>query len=171
MGREQHPINCVDWFQATAYCAWKGNGARLPTESEWEYAATSAGKVQFYPWGNQTPSCDYAIFSGFFNGNTSPEVIGCGADGTWPVCSKAKGNSAQSVCDLVGNVEEWNSDWYGPYSANASADPEGAANGTKRALRGNSWSETVGIAKAVYRHYAFPTQFTPATGFRCARTQ
>ena len=46
--RQLHPVNCVDWDQASVYAKFKGG--RLPSESEWEYAVTSSGKEQKYPW-------------------------------------------------------------------------------------------------------------------------
>ena len=52
-GRDNHPINCVDWNQATAFCS--AVGKRLPTEEEWEYAARGTPAWKF-PWGNTPPS-------------------------------------------------------------------------------------------------------------------
>ena len=68
-GRKLHPVNCVSWDQAYEYARFKGG--RLPSESEWEYAATSGGKNQKYPWGNEEPTCDKAVMFG--NGG-----YGCG---------------------------------------------------------------------------------------------
>ena len=102
-GKEQHPINCVDWDQANQYARFKG--ARLPSEAEWEYAARSGGRDQKYPWGNEEPSCDRVVFYG--NGS-----YGCGTGGTMPVCSKLAGNTAQGLCDMAGNVAQWVQDQY-----------------------------------------------------------
>lgn len=89
-GRQKHPVNCVSWYQAQAYAGFKC--ARLPSEAEWEYAARSGGRNQIYPWGNNQPADELVVF----NSNT-----------TMPVCSKPKGNTAQGLCDMSGNVWEW----------------------------------------------------------------
>ncbi len=102
-GRKLHPVNCVSWDQAYEYARFKGG--RLPSESEWEYAATSGGKNQKYPWGNEEPTCDKAVMFG--NGG-----YGCGKNSTMPVCSKPAGNTAQGLCDMAGNVLQWVQDRY-----------------------------------------------------------
>jgi formylglycine-generating enzyme len=94
-GRDDHPINCVDWRQATTFAHWAGG--RLPTGEEWSHAATSGDASRDYPWGNEKATCERAIMRN----------RGCGLDSTWPVCSKPAGNSRQDVCDLSGNVWEW----------------------------------------------------------------
>ena len=99
-GVDDHPINCVSWAQAQVFARWVGNGARLCSEAEWEYAARSGGTDSVYPWGNERASCDRAVMD---DGGK-----GCGhGKTTWPVCSKPKGSSTQGVCDLAGNVWEW----------------------------------------------------------------
>ncbi len=164
-GWEQQPINCVDWFQADAYCKWAHVGGRLPTEAEWEYAARSGGKEQEYPWGNELPTCaTYAIFM-------ETTMSGCGANSTWPVCSKPAGNSSQGACDLTGNVWEWCSDWFGGYDAVPQTDPSGAAWGTQRSLRGGSWFQvTVPGLRVRHRFSGAPSSRNVDFGFRCART-
>jgi formylglycine-generating enzyme required for sulfatase activity len=107
---DDQPVLCVDWAQAKAFSEWAGG--RLPSEAEWEYAARSAGKDQRYPWGDEAPTCDRAVF----------ELDGCGHNATWPVCSKPLGNTAQGLCDMAGNVGEWVQDWYHGSYEGAPAD-------------------------------------------------
>lgn len=129
-GRQRHPVNCVDWKQANQYARFKG--ARLPSESEWEYAARSGGKKRNYPWGNEEPTCDKAVMYG--NGD-----YGCGSGGTMPVCSKPAGNTDQGLCDMAGNVWQWVQNTYQDSYRGAPTDG-GAfeAAGSRRVLRGGS---------------------------------
>ncbi len=98
-GRDDHPMNCVDWHGARQFCAWVDG--RLPTWDEW-YAEASNGGSRQYPWGDNEVTCDRAIW----NATNAP---GCGRDSTWPVCSKTAGNSVSGLCDMSGNVWEWTS--------------------------------------------------------------
>ena len=98
-GREDHPINCVGYYSAKEYCEYVGG--RLPSESEWEYAARGTdGRI--YPWGNERASCRYAVMSE--GGSYADMSNGCGREDTWPVCQKAAGNSPFGLCDMAGNV-------------------------------------------------------------------
>lgn len=94
--RPDHPVNCVSWQQASAFCSWAG--ARLPTADEWEFAARS-GKDQRNPWGNAPVTPSHAQFE---------------ASGTAPVHTHPQGASAQGVHDLIGNVWEWTATEYAP---------------------------------------------------------
>ena len=139
-GREDHPINCVSWFQLNEFAQWVGG--RLPSEAEWEYAARSRGKNVTYPWGNQEPTCSYAVID---DGGD-----GCGKDRTWPVCSKTSGNTEQGLCDMAGNVDEWTLDEYessysgaptnGDARCNASDCSQKTSKSAPRVLRGGCWS-------------------------------
>jgi formylglycine-generating enzyme required for sulfatase activity len=103
--RDDYPVNCIDWLEARNFCRWLGG--RLPSESEWEYAARSGGKEITYPWGNEPATCERAVID-----NPAITVsLGCYLFSTWPVCSRPLGNSAQGLCDLSGNVYEWIEDW------------------------------------------------------------
>ncbi|HAH32285.1 MAG TPA: hypothetical protein DCL44_08230 [Elusimicrobia bacterium] len=164
VGRQLHPINCVDWDQASKYAKFKGG--RLPSESEWEYAATSGGRNQKYPWGNDEPTCDKAVMYG--NGG-----FGCGENSTMPVCSKTAGNTAQGLCDMVGNVWQWVQDKYKGSYKDAPADGwafEGA--GFSRVIRGCSFfNGDASFLRADYRSgYGGPGRRRGAgIGFRLVR--
>ncbi len=156
-GRDQHPVNCVDWNQAQAFSAWAGG--RLPSESEWEYAARSAGKDWKYPWGDEAATCETAVISG------------CTSGGTEPVCSKPAGNTKQGLCDMAGNVWEWVQDWY-HYSYNG-APTDGTAwespAGSFRVFRGGSWGIVADGARSARRDCVVPGRRHLVLGFRPAR--
>ncbi|MBN2494360.1 MAG: SUMF1/EgtB/PvdO family nonheme iron enzyme [Deltaproteobacteria bacterium] len=95
--RARHPVNCVDFSQAQAYCRFRG--LRLPSEAEWEKAARGEQGSK-YPWGDAPASCDRAVMSD----RGGP---GCGSGTTLPVCSRPQGASPHGLCDAAGNVWEW----------------------------------------------------------------
>ena len=142
-GRGAHPVNCVDWDQASAFATWAN--ARLPTEAEWEFAARSGGADQRYPWGQTEASCQVAVLG---EGGD-----GCGKRSTWPACSKPKGHTAQGVCDLGGNVWEWVAD----------------AKGRSRIFKGGSFNSHAKYLRASTRRSVKPSMRTPILGFRVAR--
>ncbi len=102
--KQNDPINCVTWQQARTFATWVG--ARLPSESQWEYAARSGNHQFDYPWGNTTVSCQYAHLFDPLMG------AGCGLQSTTSICQYPRGNSDQGLCDLLGNVQEWILDDY-----------------------------------------------------------
>ncbi len=158
-GREDHPVNCVDWFQAVEFCTWVGG--RLPSEAEWEYAARGGGQDITYPWGNDSPSCTYAVMAGV--------GWGCGMDRTWAVCSKPDGNTAQGLCDMAGNVREWVQDWY--HSDYNGAPSDGSAweipSGSSRVGRGGWFANVAYSLRASDRLYGGPSGRSYMFGFRC----
>jgi iron(II)-dependent oxidoreductase len=174
-GRDNHPVNCVFWGHSVAYARWAGG--RLPSESEWEYAARSGGRSWTYPWGNEAPSCARAVMA---DGKT----YGCGTSGTWAVCSKEKGNTVHGVCDMTGNVFEWVQDRYyysyigAPRDGSAwerLADASrgfrigGARLGVDRVSRGGSWAFSGRYLRASARSHGSPGLNIGDLGFRVVR--
>jgi formylglycine-generating enzyme required for sulfatase activity/tRNA A-37 threonylcarbamoyl transferase component Bud32 len=181
----EHPINCVDWQMAAAYCSGEGGrvkegGARLPSEAEWEFAARGSGQ-RTYPWGDEEPgpkllnACGSEC-EGWHKkvGLTFYGVMFEGDDGnmaTAKVGSYPDGASSGGVLDLAGNVWEWTADWYAPYGKDAEADPKGPDSGEQRVVRGGGF---VGMkptwAKPAYRWKTAPDTRSHGIGFRCAAT-
>ena len=155
-GREQHPVNCVDWDQAVSFCGFAGG--RLPTEAEWEYSARGTDGRE-YPWGNAPPDDARLRWSGV------NEVTG-----TSPVGGHPSGASPLGLEDLAGNVYEWTSDWYGPYAAGDVTNPHGPASGEFRAARGGGFDDDLPTrVRAAFRVAVGPEGRDSRLGFRCAR--
>ncbi len=163
-GKDDHPVNCVDWQLASDYCSWMG--ARLPTEAEWEYAARSGGLSTLYPWGDDEPTCALAVLWE----RIYVESSGCDEDGTWRVCMKRSGNTAQGLCDMAGNVSEWVLDWYHDSYAGAPADGSAWVLPATdlRVKRGGSFmSQDPDLLRAGARFGDVPANRLETSGFRC----
>lgn len=161
--RLRHPVNCVSWRQASEYATFKG--ARLPSESEWEYAATGGGRNQMYPWGNEAPSCERTVMHG--DGGE-----GCGNWSTLQVCSRPAGNTAQGLCDMSGNVWQWVRDSYRTSYAHTPTD--GSAYESKfnflRVIRGGSYNVSIAeYLRVDQRGNVIADTSTSGIGFRIAR--
>ena len=145
-GRGNHPINCVDWAQATKYCA--SVGKRLPTEEEWQYAAQGDDGHE-YPWGNAAPGNQLC-----WNGEGS--TLGKGKrQSTCAVGSFPSGNSPFGLSDMSGNVWEWTSS---KYDDNA------------RVSRGGCWdNDNPSNVRAAIRYRDAPSSRDINLGFRCSR--
>lgn len=161
-----HPVNCVDYGQAEAFCHY--DGKRLLTEAEWEKAARGTD-ARPYPWGDAQPSCDNVVMSQKTAG--SKMGPGCGAGTTKPVGSKPKGASPYGALDMAGNLWEWTSDWYSEsyFKNSPKNNPKGPKSGTFKTLRGSSWLMRTHEGITVTNRTAYsPIGQGYVVGFRCA---
>ncbi len=180
-GHERHPINCVNFAEASKFCAWVGK--RLPTEAEWELAARGTTGRPF-PWGDLYPEprflngADASLVRDAQSKLTPPETYTSmwndtnGDDGwgfTAPVGSYPDGASPFGVLDLSGNVEEWVTDpWW---ELTNGPPPKGTSPSTgEYVIRGGAW-DLNGPENFSSTHRSPQNATTRAAwlGFRCAR--
>jgi formylglycine-generating enzyme required for sulfatase activity len=152
----------VSWRDAQAFCEWlsrkEGLPYRLPTEAEWEFAAR-AGANAIFPTGDElAPTFLKNARSADFR---SPATIVPLTTGRTPA-------NPWGLFDMAGNVEEWASDWYGPYNGRPETDPTGPAFGDFRVTRGGSHSTDPFYLRSANRAGAPPDTRAWTIGFRVA---
>lgn len=98
---ESLPIDCVNWYEAAAFCIW--DGGRLPTEAEWNYAASGGAEQRAYPWSNPPSSTAIDATYAVYNGVKGVAVVGS---------KSPKGDGKWGQSDLAGNILEWVQDFY-----------------------------------------------------------
>ncbi|MBW2523276.1 MAG: SUMF1/EgtB/PvdO family nonheme iron enzyme [Deltaproteobacteria bacterium] len=176
------PINCASAAFAESVCA--ALGKRLPTEAEWEYAATGAGAESAYPWGASRDSEDLCARAVIARGRrfTSGEATLCRALDDVLLPGLVAGGSDRDVTaleirNLAGNVSEWVADDFAPYSDSCwgptsgfSVDPQCILStpGGERSVRGGSWYLAPVFARSEVRAYQFADEAIISLGFRCA---
>lgn len=139
----KHPMVCIDFPQAEAYC--KAQKKRLPTSDEWEWTARAGAEARVFPWGNDEPG-DQACWGGK-DGKRA---------GTCPIGSFLKGSSPQGVHDLGGNVYEW------------TTSPSDKTS-TGRYGHGGSWKDSARDLFRNDRAFVFKTTYRCGfLGIRCA---
>jgi formylglycine-generating enzyme required for sulfatase activity len=171
-----HPINCISFPRALAYCNWAGG--RLPTEEEWEYASRGTDGRR-YPWGNAAPSAQLLNACGdecvaqaaasdakvaLYSGND-------GWVGTAPVGSYPRGASPFGLLDMAGNVYEWTSSPYCTY-------PVHNCTSNYRMYRGGGFyssgpaagtTKYIGAVTSSTRNGNNATEESSVVGIRCAK--
>ncbi|MBN2185389.1 MAG: SUMF1/EgtB/PvdO family nonheme iron enzyme [Candidatus Krumholzibacteriota bacterium] len=197
---DRHPVVCVSWWDAIAYCNWRSaeegldpcyevgadstviwnreaDGYRLATEAEWEYAGRSRGMDMKYVWGDSIPMTD-----GKPAGNTRDEA----AHRQWGISNYWEGYDdgyawtapvdtfAPNICGIYGisgNVYEWCWDWYSDwYERSPSDDPAGPPSGEMRACRDAGFGCSIYQEVVSSRGKGFPYLAFSWGGFRVARS-
>jgi formylglycine-generating enzyme len=176
---DQNPVVLVTWDDALAYCNWRSRkeglspvyarsgtevrmdrsagGYRLPTESEWEYAAR----------GGEEGAKHYTKFAG---SDDYDEVAWCSRNaggGTHPVGQKKP--NALGLYDMCGNVDQWCWDLYDAYPNAPAVDPVGGSTGIWRVHRGGSWLASPGQYVRIAYRYVYKTETRTSIGFRVVR--
>ncbi len=155
-----HPVCGVSWYEAEAYCNFIGK--RLPSEAEWEKAASWDAANQtyrIYPWGEEPP-----------NGSLCNH--GNNIANTSPVDAFPKGASAIGCWDMLGNVWEWTASTFDAYPGFESYPYRGYSqvyfDGEHRVLKGGSWATFPQALRSTFRNWYYPGVRQIIAGFRCA---
>jgi formylglycine-generating enzyme required for sulfatase activity len=179
------PVEKVSWLDAVTFCnklseregrlpyyeidgrtvtILGGNGYRLPTEAEWEYACRAprdSGGATKHPFGNdESELASYAWFRGIGEFETHP--VGQKKPNRW------------GLYDMQGNVWEWCQDWFGEnyYKQSPAEDPRGPMRGAERVLRGGCWFYPPYACRPAYRDFLEPEDRShDSVGFRVAGVQ
>jgi formylglycine-generating enzyme required for sulfatase activity len=166
--RDGHPVVCVSWHDAEAFCAWlsrqEGREYRLPTEAEWEYACRAGTTTAF------AAGASLSSRQANFNGNEPYGGVPRGPflEQTTPVGSYPA--NAFGLRDMHGNVWEWCVDWYAAdyYPESPESDPAGPPTGTRRVMRGGAWICPGYACRSAHRGQNAPQHGFNHLGFRVA---
>jgi iron(II)-dependent oxidoreductase len=154
------PVQHVCWYEADAYARWAGK--RLPTEPEWEFAATAHpdGRKRRHPWGDAA-------------GGTATANLGQRHDGPSAAGQHPEGDNPWGVGQLIGDVWEWTSSDFAPYPNFRSfpyAEYSDVFFGSDyKVLRGGSWATDAVAVRGTFRNWDLPIRRQIFAGFRCAR--
>jgi len=164
---ERLPVIHVNWYEADAYCRWAGR--RLPTEAEWEMAASAephpeeglTTRKRTFPWGDDAPTPERA--------NLDWRAMGC-----IPVDALPAGDSAFGCRQMIGNVWEWTASDFNPYPgfvAGPYKEYSAPWFGDHKVLRGGCWVTRSRLINNTYRNFYPPDRRDVWAGFRTCAPQ
>ena len=155
---DKNPVENVSWDNCQEFIsklnALTGKRFRLPTEAEWEFAARGGKMSRHYKYAGSN-DVDHVTWHSE-NSNTSAHPVGM------------KKPNELGLYDMSGNVWEWCSDWYGPYTASSQTNPKGPASGAYRVIRGGGWYYSAKYCRVSIRRNYTPTNTYFNLGFRLA---
>jgi sulfatase modifying factor 1 len=164
--QETLPMNCIDWYEAYAFCIW--DGGFLPSEAEWEYAAAGGDEQREYPWGSTNPGTGFLYL--ISDCNYPPGSSSCTAVlHVAPVGTAALGAGRWGQLDLAGNLTEWILDWDAPY-VQPCTDCVFLTDVSYRSVRGGSWDADTQNVFPWADDGDVPTSRNASYGVRCARS-
>ena len=165
---ETRPITCVTWYEAMAFCIW--DGGFLPTEAEWNYAASGGDQQRAYPWSTPPASLELTpTHASFFDGEAcfGDGAPACTVGDVIPAGGKPSGVARWGHSELAGNVLEWvldaNASYLVPCSNCARLD------GAERVVRGGGFDSDAVALRSGSRGSLPADGRNYAVGFRCAR--
>ncbi len=173
---ETLPINCTNWYEASAFCIW--DGGFLPSWAEWEYAAAGGSQQRQYPWGSTDPSTNsqHAIHGDQSGTCYFPGVGTCtGIVNIAPVGTATEGAGLWGQLDLAGNIWEWDTDgnsydYVNPCTDCANFTEASGPLSSSRIAGGGNFEDTGSSLMPTSRLVSPQMQRAIDLGFRCART-
>jgi len=156
------PINCVNWYQAAAFCIW--DGGFLPSEAEWAYVALGGELARIYPWGTPAPAKTNAVYDCQASGGEECSFSDISRVGSVPLGDGVFGQS-----DLGGSMYEWKLDWYASFVVGQCDNCTNTVMTEERAARGGSWLSIPPDLANALRNGAPPADHSEFFGVRCAR--
>lgn len=161
-GNLNRPVSAVNWYDCQAFITklneLTGQTFRLPTEAEWEFAASGGNKTHGYKYAGSNDINEVAWYSS--NSTTSSYY------GTFPVATKSP--NELGIYDMSGNAMEWCQDWYGNYDSTEQTNPKGPDTGNARVVRSGSWVEQAPICRVTFRSGDAPGRYAHFLGLRLA---
>ena len=154
------PVENVSWNDCQEFIsklnALTGQHYRLPTEAEWEFAARGGNSSRGYKYSGSNTLSDVAWYDD--NSGNKTHLVG------------TKSPNELGLYDMIGNVREWCSDWYGDYNSSAQTNPAGPSRGTYRVYRGGGWFDNARLCRASCRSNYAPGYRYGDLGLRLVRS-